>query len=101
MSVYLVGAVNIADKDEYRKYSIGAAAAIAAFNAQVLSNDDNPVIVEGSQPAGHLFIVKFKSMDDFNAFYASEAYQSVLHYRTKSSETVYIMAMRSFELPDN
>jgi uncharacterized protein (DUF1330 family) len=98
MSVYIVGAIEIHDPSGYEKYSKLSRKAIQEFAAagheiEAISQDDNPKIYEGVQPANHLMVVKFASREDYEAFVASETYQSALPFRLASSTTRFIMAM--------
>ena len=94
MTAYLVGAINIDDPDEYLRYRDGAVAVLAGFDAEVLTADDTPDVIEGVAPAGHLFVVKFSSMERLKAFYESAEYQAIVGYRHRASKAVHIMAMR-------
>jgi uncharacterized protein (DUF1330 family) len=94
MSAYLVGAIDIHDPEEYALYQKGAAKALAPFNAELLSGDEHPKMFEGAQPAGHLFIVKFASIEQMDEFFASEAYSELIPVRHRSSTVRFIMGMR-------
>jgi uncharacterized protein (DUF1330 family) len=99
MSVYLVGAIDIVNPDGYEKYRAGQGALFAEHGLELLSGDDHPEILEGAKPAGHLFIVKFSSMDKLHAFFGSDTYQSIVHHRHESANTRFIMAMRGPDEP--
>jgi uncharacterized protein (DUF1330 family) len=94
MSVYIVGAIEIHDHEMYRRYSELARVAMAGFEIERISVDDNPHIYEGEKPANHLMIVKFRSREDYEAFVASPAYQKALPLRKASSTTKFMMAMQ-------
>jgi uncharacterized protein (DUF1330 family) len=95
MAVYLVGAIEINDKEQYQVYQRGAATALAAFpGVKLISVDDNPAILEGTRPANHLFIIEFVSSEQLHSFYASTAYQAVIGHRHAAADTKFIMAMR-------
>ena len=97
MTAYMLGAIDIHDPEGYAKYRTGTAAAMAAFDIEILSLDDQPDILEGVQPAGHLFLIKFRSVEDIHAFHKSELYHNIIHHRHASSTARYLMAMRGFE----
>jgi uncharacterized protein (DUF1330 family) len=94
MAVYIVGAIEVHDRELYRQYSELARVAMADFDMECISADDHPVMYEGSQPANHLMIFKFKSREDYEAFVASPAYQKALTFRKAGSTTSFIMAMQ-------
>ena len=94
MAVYIVGAIEVRDRELYRQYSELARIAMADFAMECVSADDTPIVYEGSQPANHLMIFKFESKEDYEAFVASPAYQKALPLRKAGSTTSFIMAMQ-------
>ena len=99
MSVYLGGAGDIHDPETYARYREVAGAALQGFDVEIVSVDDHPEMLEGSQPANHLLVVKFPSMERLKAFHASEAYQRIVHHRHAASTTMFLMAMRGLDEP--
>lgn len=99
MSAYLVGAVDIFDPSGYETYRESQGAVLAEFGGEleILSKDGHPEVIEGEQPAGHRYIIKFASMERVHAFFASDAYGSIAHYRHESARTRFIMAMRGLD----
>ena len=95
MAAYLLGAINVNDHDGYETYRRQTGPLLMAMKGvEVLSADDAPDILEGIQPANHLFIVRFETMELLHKFYNSDAYSSVKCHRIASGDTRYIMAMR-------
>ena len=99
MSAYLLGAVTIHDRAAYDVYQRAAAAALAPFAVEFLAVDPAPVMLEGEQPAEHLFVIRFESMDDARAFYASDAYRQARAIRHEASETLHLMLLRGTDEP--
>ena len=99
MSAYLLGAINIRDRDGYAAYQQAATAALAPFPVEFLAVDPAPVVLEGTQPAGHLFVIRFASMDDARAFYDSDAYRRARALRHDAAETLHLMVLRGTEEP--
>lgn len=97
MSAYIVGMIDIEDPERYALYQAGVVEALAPFDFEILSGDDCPEIIEGRQPANHLFIIRFKSSEDFHAFYASDAYRKIVEHRQASSTARTIMIMKGKE----
>ena len=93
MSVYIVSAIEIHDPVVYAQWGELVRIAVANFDIEVISTDDDATVFEGTKPANHLGIVKFKSCEDYEAFVASEAYQRALPYRLASSTVRFMMAM--------
>lgn len=95
MAVYLIGAIEIRDEVEYHKYRTGAAAALSHYEGvELLSVDDHPEVLEGTQPANHLLVIKFVSSEQLHEFHGSPAYQAVIGHRHAAAETRFLMAMR-------
>ena len=97
MAAYLVGAVEIHDPKGYERYRDGVAAAIAPFDCEILSADAHPDVLEGAQPASHLFIVRFASVEECRAFYRSDAYRGIVGFRHAASNTPFLMIMRGLD----
>jgi uncharacterized protein (DUF1330 family) len=94
MTVYLVSAIEIHDRETYKRYSEGAQKALAPFKVEYLSGDDNPAVYEGERPANHLNVIGFESKEKFDEFFNSEAYQAIIPIRQASSTTKFIMLMQ-------
>lgn len=101
MSVYMIGAVEVHDPEGYELYRANVPETISPYLGDVhfLSSDDHPLVREGAQPANHLFIHRFSSIEVLEEFYYSEAYQGVVHYRHESAATKYIMVMNAHDEP--
>ena len=97
MSAYLIGAIDIRDRAAYDTYQRAAAAALAPFTVEFLAVDANPVMLEGKQPAGHLFVIHFKSMAEARSFYDSDAYRRARTIRHEASETLHLMPLRGLD----
>ena len=94
MSAYLLGAIDVRDREAYDRYQRAAAAALAPYTVEFLAVDPAPVMLEGRQPAGHLFVIRFGSMDDARAFYACEAYVRAREIRHEAADTLHLMLLR-------
>ncbi len=94
MSVYLLGAIDVRDRAAYDEYQREAAIALAPFAVEFLAVDPAPVMLEGTQPAGHLFVIRFAGMADAQAFYDSDAYRRARAIRHEASDTLHLMLLR-------
>ncbi len=99
MSVYLLGAINVKDRNAYDAYQREAAVALARFDVEFLAVDPTPVMLEGEQPAGHLFVIRFQTMADAQGFYDSDAYRRARAIRHEVSETLHLMLLRGTDEP--
>lgn len=99
MSVYLLGAIDIRDAVAYDAYQRAAAIALAPYAVEFLAVDREPVMLEGKQPAGHLFVIRFDGMAEAQLFYDSEAYRRARAIRHEASETLHLMLLRGTDEP--
>lgn len=99
MSVYLLGAIDVEDRAAYDAYQREAAIALAPFDVEFLAVDPAPVMLEGEQPAGHLFVIRFKTMADAQGFYHSDAYRQARAIRHEASRTLHLMLLRGTDEP--
>ena len=85
MSVYLVGQIDIEDPYRHALYQPGSVEAVSPYAVEILSTDGRPEIVDGVQPANHLFVIRSASGDKFRRFYRSERYHAVVEHRLAST----------------
>jgi len=92
MSYYFVAQIKIKDEVEYQKYLDGACNIFKQYNGEYLAVDNKPIILEGNWNYTRTVLIRFKSIDDFNNWYNSPAYQYILKYRLKAAncDTVLI-----------
>ena len=97
MSVYLLAAIEIHDREAYAAYSQRARQALAPFKIRTLSLESSPTVYEGTQPANFMMLIEFESQQALEEFYASDAYAIARPMRHAASTTKFIMAMKPFE----
>ena len=95
MTAYLLGAIDIHDEEGYAAYRAGVAPLFKAFpGIEILSGDPDPVVYDGKLPGEHMFIIKFKSMEQIRQFMDSDAYREAAKHRHGASTTYHIVAMK-------
>lgn len=95
MAAYLLGAIDVNDHAGYEEYRRQTGPLLMAMEGvEILTADDTPDVLEGAQPANHLFVVRFETLELLRQFYHSEAYGAIKRHRIASGDTRYIMAMR-------
>ena len=97
MSAYLLGAIDIHDRAGYVAYQQAAMAALTPFKVEFLAVDPSPIMLEGEQPAGHLFVIRFATMADARAFYDSDAYRRARAIRLEAADTLHLMLLRGID----
>ncbi len=92
MSYFFIAQIKINDSSEYQKYVDKVSEVFNKFNGEYLAVDDSPSVLEGEWDYTRTVLIKFKSRSDFEAWYNSEEYQTILKYRLKAAncDTVLI-----------
>ena len=91
MSGYMIASYTVSgNEDEFALYREAGLPILEKYGAEVLVAEENAQAREGS-PGQHTVVVKFPSKEAANAFYDSEEYQRVLHYRTDNSSGWLVM----------
>ena len=85
MPVYLVGNIDIHDREGYSKYEAGFMEVFQKFNGKLLAVDENQKTIEGEWPATRTVIMEFPRKDDAMAWYESDAYQNLKQQRLDAS----------------
>jgi uncharacterized protein (DUF1330 family) len=86
MTVYLVGQINIRDRDEYRAYESGFMEIFSRYRGRLLSVEESPDVLEGSWPHTRTVLIEFPSKNEAMAWYRSEDYRKLAERRLASSE---------------
>lgn len=86
MTAYAVAHLrSVTPHPEIGLYLDRVSATLDPFGGRFLVHDSVLEVVEGQWP-GHLVVIEFPDMEALRAWYASDAYQEILHYRTDHIE---------------
>lgn len=85
MPVYLVGKLEIHDRDRYRQYEAGFMEIFSRYRGRLLSVDESPTVLEGDWPATRTVLIEFPSEEDAMAWYQSDEYQALARHRKAAS----------------
>ncbi len=99
MKAYLIAYIDVVDQDSYAEYTAKAPATIAAFGGQYLVRNGTKYEVEGSTPDKRVVVVEFPSIEKAKAWYASEAYQSLIKIRQVSTKDDTLFFIEGCEAP--
>ncbi len=88
MPAYIVGQIDIRDRDMYSKYEAGFMEIFNAHDGELLAADDNSEHVEGSPACTRMVIARFPDKDAVKRWYDSAEYQALAEYRWKASDGV-------------
>jgi len=97
MSYYLIAQIRINDESEYQEYINGSVEIFGKYNGKYLVVDNEPVLLEGDWNYTRTVLIRFDSMDDFDAWYKSDEYQKILQHRLKAADcdTILVKGLHS------
>lgn len=88
MNVYMiVEAKEIVEKQKYGEYIQKVPQTIKRFGGEYLARGGRIKVVSGDWHPCRLIIVKFESMEKFNAWWNSPEYQAIVHLREQAAKT--------------
>lgn len=92
MAVYVIAALNIADREGYRAYEQGFMAVFGRFAGKLLAVDEQPAVEEGEWPYSRTVLIEFPDTAAFEAWFHSPDYQALAeHRRLNSSGSVVVV----------
>ena len=86
MSYYFIANIKIKDPETYRKYVERVDAVFTKAKGKYLVLDNNPEILEGKWDYTRCVVIRFETMDDFENWYHSKAYQEIIKYRLEAAD---------------
>jgi uncharacterized protein (DUF1330 family) len=86
MTHYFAAQIKINDPDEYEKYLDRFDDIFSQFKGEYLAIDESPTLLEGDWNYTKSVLIKFNSKQDFEDWYYSNDYQSILMHRLKASK---------------
>lgn len=86
MSYYFIANIRINNDREYQKYIERSGEVFKKYKGEYLAVDNNPGIIEGNWEYTRIVLIRFNSLDDFNAWYNSSDYREILRYRLGAAE---------------
>jgi len=93
---YLIGQITVTNPQAYAVYSAQVPQTIAAFGGKYLVRGGHATQVEGQAQGDRNVVIEFPSRDIAEAWYASEAYQAIVKYRTDNS-TGHLAVVDAYE----
>lgn len=86
MSYYFIAQIAIKDQTEYQKYINKAGQVFEKYKGEYLAVDNAPQLLEGTWNYTRAVIIRFNSKKDFEAWYRSEDYQTILKHRLTAAD---------------
>jgi len=85
MKYYLVAHIRIHNQKEYQKYLDKVDGVFSKHKGKYLAVDNSPTLLEGEWDYSKSVIIEFKNKSDFEEWYFSKEYQSILKHRLNAS----------------
>ncbi len=85
---YLVGQITVTHPEGYAVYSAQVPKTIAAFGGKYLVRGGHATQLEGYPQGARNVVIEFPSREIAEAWYNSDAYQSIIEHRTNNSRGV-------------
>ena len=86
MSAYVIFDVQITDPAQYQEFMAGVKPALALAGAEYLARGGEHKVYEGDWKPRRIVLLKFPSVDAWEAFYNGPTYQGLKSIRDKCSE---------------
>jgi uncharacterized protein (DUF1330 family) len=82
---YLVGNITVTNPEGYAQYQKHVPKTISDFGGCYLVRGGDTTQMEGESQGGRNVVLEFPSRAQAEAWYTSEAYQAIIHYRKNNS----------------
>lgn len=91
MPAYIVAFVEVLDEEKFRAYQRAASESFAAYGARFLTPGGSHKVLEGVAEDRTCVLVEFPSMEQAEAFWKSDAYQSAVRLREGAANMQVIL----------
>jgi len=81
MTVYVVGQLDVTDRDAYDRYRARFKGVLEKFDGRLLAGDDHPTIIEGDWKRDKIVLLSFADEMAFHRFWQSADYQEIVKDR--------------------
>jgi uncharacterized protein (DUF1330 family) len=92
MSAYIIGLIEIHDRDEYNQYQAGFREIFSKYNGEILVVEEAPTLLEGAWPHTRTVVLRFADEHEAKRWYESEQYQALAQHRFRASTANVILA---------
>jgi uncharacterized protein (DUF1330 family) len=86
MAVYVIGQLDIHDRDEYGKYETGFFDVFNKYQGEFLVVNERPEVLEGEWAHTRTVVIRFPSSEEAKRWWNSPEYQSLAEHRRRGSE---------------
>ena len=96
---YLVGNIKITNPEAYAEYQKHVLKTISDFGGCYLVRVGMTTQIEGNSLVGRNIVLEFSSREQAEAWYQSDAYQSIAHHRKNNSTETLLLVEADAKLP--
>lgn len=83
---HIVGEIRIKDPGKWEEYRSRVPATLAPWGAEVLFRGKLAAVYGGEIPHTDIVAIRFRSLEEANAWFASPAYQALIPLREEAAE---------------
>jgi len=94
MTVYILSRLTIHDRDEYAKYEDQFMDVFEKFDGELLSVDEEPLVIAGEWEATRSVLIEFPSQESAFEWMQSEEYQAIAKHRNAGSTLSSILVRK-------
>lgn len=94
MAVYLIANVNVQDPERFKQYQRGVLKSLREHGDGKILAATKADALEGEEPRDLTVVFEFASEESARAWYATDAYQSVIPIRTESAPGASFVLLR-------
>ena len=99
MPAYLIGDVEVLDREAYAEYARRFNATLEPFDGKILVVGGPCEAIEGEWLPKRLVILEFPSMQHAHDWHASDAYQAIIPIRHKNAITHFVTLADGWKPP--
>src|SRR5215831_13846275 len=86
MSAYIIGLIQIHDRDEYKKYQEGFREIFSQYKGEILVVEEEPTLLEEEWPYTRTVVLRFSDENEAKRWYGSGQYQTLAQYRFRAAK---------------
>jgi len=92
MSAYIIGLIQIHDRDEYKKYQEGFREIFSQYKGEILVVEEEPTLLEEEWPYTRTVVLRFSDENEAKRWYGSGQYQTLAQHRFRAAKAKVILA---------
>ena len=90
MDAYLIGHITVKDQSQWEIYVDGVGKSLVPFKAEIVLRGRRASVLAGEHPYDLTVVIRFPDQNALQAWYNSEAYQTLIPVRDRAADVVII-----------